>query len=165
MSVKYSEIFDRILQAGNFKNGAELARSLNITPQAISNYKKRGEMPADLVLKFARTFGVSIDWLLTGEGSMQNSGITRLNGKEPIRAITAESISMDLNANPDELIYIGKLLKVLRGPEKYAASSIKLSIDAFLNAIDGTQDKNAIQPNESQEAARLVNYVSKTLKT
>lgn len=35
---------------------------------------------------------------------------------------------------PDELIYIGKLLNILRGKDLYSAPAIKVSIDAFLSA-------------------------------
>ena len=33
--------------------------------------------------------------------------------------------------DPDELIYTGKLLKILRAPEKAASPALKANIDAF----------------------------------
>jgi len=48
------------------KNMSSLARLLGVTPQALSNYKKRGEMPSTLILKFAERTGTSVDELVKG---------------------------------------------------------------------------------------------------
>ena len=66
MAVNYSKVFERMLKAGRLKNGSQLAKTLGVSPQAVSNYKKRGELPASLVFKFAEIYGVSIDWLING---------------------------------------------------------------------------------------------------
>ena len=53
-------------EASSTKNDSGLAKVLDITPQALSNYKKRGQMPASLVIKLAEKYGCSLDWLFKG---------------------------------------------------------------------------------------------------
>ena len=74
MGVSYSDIIERMRWAGKLKNDSAVARVLGVTPQALSNYKKRGEMPTDLVLRFANIYGLSVDWLISGEGEMYRPG-------------------------------------------------------------------------------------------
>ncbi|WP_306534487.1 helix-turn-helix domain-containing protein [Geobacter sp.] len=67
MSVIYSDIVDRMKLITGLGYDSDLAKILEITPQAISNFKKKGKLPSDLVIKFALEHKVSVDWLLTGE--------------------------------------------------------------------------------------------------
>jgi hypothetical protein len=69
MGLIFSETVERMIRVAGLKNVSELARELDITPQALSNFKKKGEIPADLVIKFALKFKVSVDSLLSGEAS------------------------------------------------------------------------------------------------
>lgn len=103
MGVKYDEVHERMMTAGRFKSSSALARDLDITPQALSNYKMRGEMPADLVIRFAEEHGYSIDWLIRGSEVVH--GKTPLVPGEPL---ITEPLS------PDEMIVVGKTLKMLR---------------------------------------------------
>lgn len=142
MAVNYSKIFDRMLKAGRLKNGSQLARALGVSPQAVSNYKKRGELPASLIFKFAETYSVSIDWLLSGTGNVA------VQSPEPSKAAYASEsdehysvgkaecptgINDLMMLSPDEIIYVGRLLRVLRGPEKYVPA-VKICIDSFMKA-------------------------------
>jgi hypothetical protein len=74
MTVNYTDITERMKMAGKLKNDSAVARELDVTPQALSNYKKRGHMPMNLVLKFATKYGLSMDWLLTGKGEPSMAG-------------------------------------------------------------------------------------------
>jgi len=145
MGVSYSDIIERMRWAGKLKNDSAVARVLGVTPQALSNYKKRGEMPTDLVLRFANIYGLSVDWLISGEGEMYRPGKggeferkgymmaaegTSSYGKEFTRPTDFSSLS------PDEIIYVGKLLKILRSQNKSTAAAIKYSVDAFLKASE-----------------------------
>ena len=65
------QITERMLKSGSLKNYSALARKLGVTPQAISNYRVRNHIPSDLVIKFAGLYGLSVDWLLTGQGRMK----------------------------------------------------------------------------------------------
>ncbi len=144
MSVSYSEVIERMKQAANLKNDSRVAHALGVTPQALSNYKKRGRLPSDLILRFAELFGVSVDWLLTGEGRMfrrpvqAGPPLIAQEGMDIYERQVPElgGLSGLLDINPDELIYVGKLLKILRSADRPTASLIKWSLDAFLKAIE-----------------------------
>jgi len=142
--------------AGKLKNDSAVARVLGVTPQALSNYKKRGEMPTDLVLKFANIYGLSVDWLITGEGEMYRGGGGGMSGKGYMIAAeetspyggkaeraTLQGMIDSAALTPDEIIYVGKLLKILRGSNRSTAEAIKYSVDAFLKAAEQPEEKAA----------------------
>lgn len=132
MKNSYDEILKRMLRAGEIKNSAHLARALNVTPQALSNYKKKGSMPFSLIVKFSKLFNVSIDWLIFNKGDELSGGAApapELNtleqgGGPTIPVLTAE-----------EAIYTGKLLKILRVGDDKLKSTAQCSIDIFFNEL------------------------------
>ncbi len=147
MGVNYAEIIERMRWAGKLKNDSAVARKLSVTPQALSNYKKRGEMPTDLVLRFAKIYGLSVDWLISGGGEMYRPGAepTETGAQDYLGAAEEGSPygaglskrTLDFtNLTPDEIIYVGKLLKILRGNNQSNASAIKFTVDAFLKAME-----------------------------
>ncbi len=162
MGLDYSVIFERMLKAGNLRNSSEMARMMGLTPQAMSSYKKRGEISAGLIFKFASICNVSVDWLLTGEGEAYSppegaraqeeifsialvervasggagtrtagQSVPGRGGKKTEGKISAPDHMDAAILNPDELIYLGKLLKILRCSEKKAVPALKANIDAF----------------------------------
>jgi len=168
VSSSFSDIFERMLKVGRFKNGSEMAKALGVTPQAISNYKKKGELSAGFVLKFAGLHNVSVDWLLTGVGERVRPAGQRLsssictiaivetdgalglfNGAGPSAHVPAGPGTKGMpqlgNAvlSPDEVVYVGKLLKVFRAPEGLGIAEVKATIDAFLKAA-----YSAVRPSE-----------------
>lgn len=134
MGVSYADVIDRMKWAGRLKNDSAVARALDITPQALSNYKKRGEMPSNLILEFAERFGISIDWLVTGAGDVYRRAIA---AEESAQYGAAGSESID----PEEVIYIGKLLKIIRADEKSHSAAIKNAIDSMLFALERSTAK------------------------
>ena len=138
--ITYSGIIERMKLAAKLKNDSAVARNLEVTPQALSNYKKRGRMPMNLVLKFSTIHKLSMDWLLTGEGKPYKEGHegerpmfameeAKSFGKEELKQITAYA-----QLSPDELISVGKFLKVLRNNDEVIGASLVHNIDAILKA-------------------------------
>ena len=159
MGVSYSEIIERMRWAGKLKNDSAVARVLGVTPQALSNYKKRGEMPTDLVLRFSNIYGLSVDWLLTGDGEMYKVGRGAEYGNRPYMMAAEETHSYGKDARyqkapdyaamtADEIIYVGKLLKILRGPNKGTATAIRYSVDAFLKAAETAPVETVATPEK-----------------
>jgi hypothetical protein len=160
MGVSYPEIIERMRWAGKLKNDSAVARVLGVTPQALSNYKKRGEMPTDLVLKFANIYGLSVDWLITGDGEMYKAGKTTQVGPGGYMVAAEEGSTYGNEAraslqgeigpaamSADEIIYVGKLLKLLRGPNKNTTAAIKYSVDAFLKTAEQEMDAASTDPS------------------
>ena len=145
MRSTYADIIERMKSLAGLKNDSAVAKILGVTPQALSNYKKRKKIPTHLVIKFASIYGLSVDWLLTGEGESQNKDMSGVAG-EPALAIAAEHAepygrelkkSLDFfKLSADEVIYLGKVLKVFRGSASATATALKHSIDAFYNTKD-----------------------------
>ncbi|MCR4287692.1 MAG: helix-turn-helix domain containing protein [Deltaproteobacteria bacterium] len=144
MVLNFNEIFARMLDAGDIKNSSQMAKALGISPQAISNYRKKNLLPAGIVMKFAAKFGISVDWLLTGHGETLHKHNASGRAAWPF-AITMTGAGQAADSekhghcpmgvvplNPEEVIYVGKLLKILRGAERSSAKSLTASIDAFL---------------------------------
>jgi len=139
MGVNYADIIERMRWAGKLKNDSAVARVLSVTPQALSNYKKRGEMPSDLVLAFSERFGITLDWLLSGAGEIYKPGRAPAAGEETREYMTRgvpEERGMVGALDLMETVYIAKLLKILRGPEESHAAAIKSTIDSVIKTLE-----------------------------
>jgi len=143
MGVNYLDTIERMRWAGKLKNDSAVARVLGVTPQALSNYKKRGEMPTDLVLRFAEIHSLSVDWLISGKGEMYRFGSgpdDYLMAAEEARAyggeLSQKGCSVFGTLDPDELILVGKLLKILRSSDKNLSAALKCTVDTFLQKVN-----------------------------
>lgn len=63
-----TEILERVAVAIGAKNDAALARSLGVSRQTLSSWRKRGTVPHEAVAAFAADKGFSLDYLLLGKG-------------------------------------------------------------------------------------------------
>lgn len=133
MGVKYAEVIERMKWAARLKNDSAVARALEVTPQALSNYKKRGEMPSGLVLDFSERFGVGLDWLISGAGEVFKPGKAPAAGESP-----APYPNDKPSPEAEETAYVNKLLKVLRSPDESHSRSMKSAIDSLFKA-DGKE--------------------------
>jgi hypothetical protein len=57
---------DRLCQAANVSTYAALAEILSVSPQSVSDAKRKGRVPNAWVIKISYNYGVSLDWLLYG---------------------------------------------------------------------------------------------------
>ncbi|MFH1758781.1 MAG: LexA family transcriptional regulator [Pseudomonadota bacterium] len=62
--IVFHDVFPKLLAQLGTKNQAEVAAFLDMTPGAITNFKKRNSFPADSLIKFAVKKNISVDWLL-----------------------------------------------------------------------------------------------------
>ena len=66
--LNFSEIVPRMLKKAELSHYKELAEVLEISPQAIANFKRTGRFPINLVVKFAIKNKFSVDYLLNLQG-------------------------------------------------------------------------------------------------
>jgi len=66
-TVKYSEVNDRLKKVLNAKSDDDLAKGLEITPQAFFSFKKQNNIPSELLVRFCLVHQISIDWLIRGD--------------------------------------------------------------------------------------------------
>lgn len=78
MVLDVTSIIERMKFAAETKSDSELARILEITPQAIYKFRKLGRLPAELVVNFAFSAELSLDWLITGNGTMMAEDVALL---------------------------------------------------------------------------------------
>lgn len=67
-NVNVDNVIERIKQLSDAKSNREVADLLGIAPSALSAASSRGSIPYKSIVQYAATKGVSIDWLLFGEG-------------------------------------------------------------------------------------------------
>lgn len=63
-------VLERLALVLETKTGNQLAERLGVSPQTISSWKSRESVPYAQCVDVAGEKGVSLDWLLTGEGPM-----------------------------------------------------------------------------------------------
>lgn len=128
MGVPYCEVIERMKLYGKLKNNSAIARVLGVTPQALSNYKKRNSLPSKLVLKFASTYELFVDHLLLGYGPIYKT--------EPNREKNSEAF-MDNSFSQQEIEYIGKLLIIFRKQNQCKIlNAMKHMIDALYQSSE-----------------------------
>ena len=62
------DTLDRLLQGAGLRRDSQLAELLGVSPQAVSQARRKGRIPDGWVLKIAEQFGLSTDWLFFGKG-------------------------------------------------------------------------------------------------
>ena len=58
----------RLIEVLAGANLAQLARDMNVSPQAVDNWKKRGKITKDNAFDLAKLQGFNPEWLITGFG-------------------------------------------------------------------------------------------------
>lgn len=62
------DVLARLKLITGTKTDASLSSALQISPQTLSSWKGRDSTPYSLCVELARVRGISLDWLLLGEG-------------------------------------------------------------------------------------------------
>lgn len=76
--IDYSGVIERLKKHLNVKGDSELARIIDVTPQAIYSFKKQNKFPLETLLKFCSTHDVSLDWLLFGRASVPSPAVDKI---------------------------------------------------------------------------------------
>ena len=61
------ETLDRLLQGAGLRRDSQLAELLGVSPQAVSQARRKGRIPDGWVIKVAAQFGLSTDWIFFGK--------------------------------------------------------------------------------------------------
>lgn len=73
-SKKSQAVLARLKQITGTKSDASLSSALQVSPQTLSSWKGRDSTPYSLCVEIAQSRGVSLDWLLLGEGPVLRHG-------------------------------------------------------------------------------------------
>ncbi|MBV7575653.1 helix-turn-helix domain containing protein [Pseudomonas sp. PDM32] len=75
-SKKSQAVLARLKQVTGTKTDASLSSALQISPQTLSSWRGRDSTPYSLCVEIAQARGISLDWLLLGEGPILRQTIT-----------------------------------------------------------------------------------------
>ena len=75
-SKKSQAVLARLKQVTGTKTDVSLSSALKISPQTLSSWRGRDSTPYSLCVEIAQTRGISLDWLLLGEGPILRQPIT-----------------------------------------------------------------------------------------
>ncbi|MNM68723.1 Bacteriophage CI repressor helix-turn-helix domain protein [compost metagenome] len=75
-SKKSQAVLARLKQITGTKTDASLSSALQISPQTLSSWKGRDSTPYSLCVEIAQARGISLDWLLLGEGPVLRQTVT-----------------------------------------------------------------------------------------
>ena len=96
----FTKTLQRLMQAMNASNDAELARALGITPQSISGARKRGEVPPAWIQACAATTGVNAHCCFSAAGPCGFLKLRKANCR-PCTATAWQTSYMFLWLKPD----------------------------------------------------------------
>jgi hypothetical protein len=91
---EFDDILARMRQACGVNSDKKLSQFLDVKYSSITTARKRGAIPSAWYLKISEKFGVSMDWLHSGEGEMKRDGV-RFAGpattRKPLAGETVEA--------------------------------------------------------------------------
>ncbi len=64
--INQREVLDRLLQGTGLNKDAQLAELLGVTPQAVSQARRKGKVPEHWIMRLAVEYNLSLDWLFFG---------------------------------------------------------------------------------------------------
>lgn len=67
-------VLERLMTVFSVDSDSELARKLDVNRQTLGSWRSRKSIPYALCVNVSESEGVSLDWLLTGEGPMLRAG-------------------------------------------------------------------------------------------
>lgn len=92
-------IIDRLLQGAGLNKDRQLAQELGVSPQAISQARRKGKIPDRWILQLASRYQLSPEWIFNGQG--QAKGAASLPGSIPSRPVNFHS-PLSARANQQE---------------------------------------------------------------
>lgn len=69
-----ADVLDRLQIALGVTNDSQLCERTGTNRQTMGNWRSRSSVPYSLCVDIAEEYGVSLDWLLTGTGSIHRAG-------------------------------------------------------------------------------------------
>nr|WP_180203090.1 helix-turn-helix domain-containing protein [Pseudomonas sp. SbOxS1]NYU02704.1 bacteriophage CI repressor [Pseudomonas sp. SbOxS1] len=75
-SKKSQAVLARLKQITGTKSDASLSSALQVSPQTLSSWKGRDSTPYSICVEIAQSRGISLDWLLLGEGPILRHSAT-----------------------------------------------------------------------------------------
>ena len=92
----------------------QVAKSIGVNQTVFSDWRRgKSEPKNDKLVKLARFFGVTLDWLVTGEDAGASAGVPRITQDAPNSPLLWELLEEAKKANTDDLKAVLGVLKRL----------------------------------------------------
>lgn len=102
MSKKTADaVLARIRLALGVDSDSELCRHTGVNRQTLSNWRSRDSVPYTLCVTLSEDKGISLDWLLTGDGPMLKGGVMEVAQEQALTPRQQAVLGL-FNALPDE---------------------------------------------------------------
>lgn len=92
------ETLDRLLQGAGLRRDSQLAELLGVSPQAVSQARRKGRIPDGWVLKVAEKFGLSTDWIFFGREPRQGNADATADISHDVQAGREEALMQERRA-------------------------------------------------------------------
>ncbi|MBT9575295.1 MAG: helix-turn-helix domain-containing protein [Pseudomonas umsongensis] len=90
-SKKSQTVLARLKQITGTKSDVSLSSALKVSPQTLSSWKGRDSTPYSLCVEIAQARGISLDWLLLGEGPVLRLSTAGNASEQTQETITREN--------------------------------------------------------------------------
>jgi hypothetical protein len=137
----FDSVFSRLMAAVGTKKAVDVANALEISQQSISGAKAKQKIPEGWLTSISDKFGVSVDWLRTGEGEMmRGEGQGKLDemAQQPGRMIrqgTSDASLIDPTTQKTNIAdLVAKTIEVLQSKTVFQ-TALESNIEAFHHAI------------------------------
>jgi len=112
--IAFKVFFDRLVSATSIKTQTDMATALGVHRSAITQAKTRDAIPAKWVLRLARRFSISPDWLEFGTGSPRAahakvSGVIKTSGRKSAAQRTRELVLHAVPATGNDVVLVPKV--------------------------------------------------------
>ncbi len=133
MAKNIFDIVNRIKGIKGFKTDGEVASALGMSKTALSNHKARSSIPFENLSMFSESEGISLDWLLTGEGTKKRAKYVYKDREEKEKELcVAEPEGSSYDPWPELTRMKAQLERIYKeGDER-----VRAKLQGFLAALD-----------------------------
>lgn len=109
-------VYDRLKAAGGFRFDTQLATDMGADRTSVGKWRQRGTLPMDILLRYAREKGYSLDWLFFGTEEADAGGGYAVN----------ESPAVYQDLDFDLFKHVAALVRAILDAEKCIFSDEKI---------------------------------------
>ena len=102
---KFQIIFTRVKENTDIENLSDIARLVGIKPQTVSAKKIAKKFPADWAFIIAQKYGLSTDWIMTGQGPKRSNEKIEVKPEEKTIQLLDEWLKEISKDEPDKKIW------------------------------------------------------------
>ena len=148
----FATLLSRMQQATNTGTDAGLARILEVSPQSVSDARRKGKIPPVWLVRIAHKYQVSLDWLFFGTGAMQ-----------PVRTASGQTATgEDVGALQSRIVALEAENQMLRGIQNAKDETLNIYRQAFALLEKGIRPPVADARSYAQSAPSMGHELNET---